>query len=181
MGCLPHCNQAHQNNVEGGGKIMKLELMQDFYVEEIQDLYSAEKQILKALPEMAKAAASEDLRMAFEQHERETRAQKERLEQLFGKLGEPTKAKKCKAMAGLIAEAKEFLKEDAEPEVRDVGLITCAQKIEHYEIAGYGSAREHANVLGFQDQAELLQLTLAEEENTDEKLTLLAKGINVEA
>jgi ferritin-like metal-binding protein YciE len=160
---------------------MKLELLEDFYVEELKDLYSAEKQILKALPEMAKAASSEELRLGFEQHERETRGQKERLEQLFGKLGEPAKPKKCKAMAGLIAEAKEFLAEDAEPEVRDVGLITCAQKIEHYEIAGYGSAREHANVLGFEDQAALLQQTLNEEENTDEKLTLLARSINVDA
>ncbi|MDB6110365.1 MAG: ferritin-like protein [Pedosphaera sp.] len=160
---------------------MKLELMEDLYIEELKDLYDAEKQLLKALPEMAKAASAEELRQALESHVQQTEGQVNRLEQVFGDLGESGRGRRCKAMAGLIEEAQDFLEEDAEPEIKDAGLITNAQKIEHYEIAGYGSACAHAKLLGLADQVGLLDQTLAEEEETDEKLNLVAERINREA
>jgi len=161
---------------------MKLEDLQDLFVEELKDLYSAENQLIKALPKMAKAASHEELRGAFEEHLEQTRTHVERLEKIFDRLGASPKGKKCKAMEGLIAEGKELLAEDAEPEVMDAGLISSAQRVEHYEIAGYGCVRTYAQLLGNDEAARLLQQTLDEEGQTDKKLTALAESaINLEA
>ena len=160
---------------------MKIELMEDLYLGELRDLYDAEKQLLKALPKMAKAAKAPELRDAFTQHMIETKAQVQRLEEVFKRFDEEPEGKKCKAMKGLIAEAKDYLSEGADPELIDVGLITAAQKVEHYEIAGYGCAATYARLLGHDDDAQALHQTLAEEKAADEKLTLLAQGINLEA
>jgi ferritin-like metal-binding protein YciE len=160
---------------------MKLELMEDFYIEELKDIFDAEKQLLKALPRMAEAASSPELREAFEMHLKETEEQITRLKQVFKRLEEPAKGKKCKAMAGLIKEAEEFLSEDAVPEIIDVGLITAAQKVEHYEIASYGCLATFAKLLGFAEDKELLGQTLQEEKATDGKLTMLAESLNLDA
>ncbi|MEW6159779.1 MAG: ferritin-like domain-containing protein [Verrucomicrobiota bacterium] len=161
---------------------MKLETLQDLYIEELKDLYDAENQLLKAIPKMAKAATSPDLKNAFEDHLQVTQSQVDRLEQIFDALGTKAKGKKCKAMEGLIAEAKELLDQDAEEDVLDAGLIVAAQKIEHYEIAGYGSVRTYAEQLGRDEDAELLQQSLEEEKETDEQLSDLAmECINIEA
>lgn len=162
---------------------MKLASLQDLYVEELKDLYSAENQILKALPKMAKAAESQDLRAAFEEHEHQTREQVRRLEQIFDKLDTDAKGKVCKGMQGLLAEGDEFLEEKPGAQVMDAGLISIAQRVEHYEIAGYGSVRSYAQQLGLNEQAQLLQQTLDEEGQTDKKLTQLAErsGINQRA
>src|SRR5438270_3147759 len=117
---------------------MKLETLKDLYLEELKDLYSAETQIEKALPKMAKAASSPELRRAFEQHLEQTRGQVQRLDQIFEKMGETSKGKACKGMRGLLEEGDEFMGEDSTPEVMDAGLISMAQRVEHYEIAGYG-------------------------------------------
>jgi ferritin-like metal-binding protein YciE len=161
---------------------MKLGSLQELYVEELKDLYSAENQLLQALPKMAKAASSSDLRTAFEDHLEQTRDQVERLEKIFKKLDASPKGKKCKAMEGLIEESNELLTEEAEPEVLDAALIAAAQRVEHYEMAGYGSVRTFARLLRDQEAADLLQETLDEEEAADKKLTELAETtINVEA
>ncbi len=161
---------------------MEMETLKDLFVDELKDLYSAENQLVKALPKMAKAATNEQLKAAFAQHLEETKVHVERLEQVMKQLEESPKGKKCKAMEGLIEEAKELLEEDAEPEVLDAGLIACAQRVEHYEIAGYGTVRTYAKHLGESDVQKLLQTTLDEEGATDKKLTKLAeKSINVEA
>ena len=161
---------------------MKLESLQDLYVSELKDLYSAENQLLKALPKMAKAASSPDLQAAFKDHLEETRGQVERLEEIFKKLDHSPKGKKCKAMEGLIKEGEELIAEDAESEVLDAGLIAAAQRVEHYEMAGYGCVRAYARLLGDEDAAELLQETLDEEGAADKKLTDIAESaINVEA
>ena len=161
---------------------MKLGSLQELYVEELKDLYSAENQLLQALPKMAKAASSSDLRTAFEDHLEQTRDQVERLEKIFKKLDASPKGKKCKAMEGLIEESNELLTEEAEPEVLDAALIAAAQRVEHYEMAGYGSVRTFARLLGHEEAADLLQETLDEEEAADKKLTELAETtINVEA
>lgn len=158
-----------------------MELMEDLYLEELRDLYDAEKRLIKALPKMAKAAQSRELREAFLTHTDETKRQLERLEKIFERFNEEPGGKKCKAMSGLVAEAKDYLGEEAEPELVDVGLITAAQKIEHYEIAGYGCVTTYAKLLGLEDDARELHQTLVEEKGADEKLTLLAQNINVEA
>src|ERR1041385_7513778 len=145
---------------------MKLATLQDLYVEELKDLYSAETQILKALPKMARAAESDDLWTAFEEHEHQTREQVRRLEQIFDRLDTDAKGKVCKGMQGLLAEGEEFMDEKPEPEVIDAGLISLAQRVEHYEIAGYGSVRSYAQELGLNEQAQLLQQTLDEEGET---------------
>ena len=161
---------------------MELASLQELFVNELKDLYSAENLIIKALPKMAKAASSEELRSAFEEHLEQTRGHVQRLEQIFERLDESPKGKKCKAMEGLIEEGKELLKEDAEPPVKDAALIGAAQKVEHYEIAGYGTARTFAQRLGRNDAARLLQETLDEEAATDKKLTTLAEqSINPKA
>jgi ferritin-like metal-binding protein YciE len=160
---------------------MELESLKDLFVEELKDLYSAENQILKALPKMVKKATSKELKSGFEQHLKETQGQVERLEKIFQELDQSPKGKKCKGMDGIIVDGKELMEEDAAPEVMDAGLISAAQRVEHYEIAGYGSARTYAELLGHTNFANLLQKTLDEERATDEKLTELARNINVQA
>jgi ferritin-like metal-binding protein YciE len=155
---------------------MGLESMQDLYLHELKDIHNAEKQILQALPKMAKAATHEDLRNAFEEHKRVTEEQVRRLETIFDDLGQKPGGVKCKGMEGLIEEGEEVLSEDADPDVRDAALIAAAQRVEHYEIAAYGTARTYARQLGFDKHAELLQKTLDEEGETDQKLTKLAES-----
>jgi ferritin-like metal-binding protein YciE len=161
---------------------MELNSLEELYVEELRDLYSAENQILKALPKMAKVTSHRELQRAFTQHERQTQRQVKRLERIFKDLGESPKGKKCVGMEGLIKEAQELIREKPDSEVLDAGLISKAQHVEHYEIAGYGTARTYARQLGYDQQAELLQQTLDEEGETDKLLTQLAENsINVEA
>jgi ferritin-like metal-binding protein YciE len=161
---------------------MKLESLQQLFFEELQDLYSAEEQILKALPKMIEKTASMQLREGFNQHYQQTRRQVERLDRIFDQLPNAKRdGKKCKGMEGIIKEGEEIVKADGEPEVRDAGLIQAAQHVEHYEIAGYGTARTYAQLLGKQEWARLLQETLDEEKDTDRKLNQLAEQINVEA
>jgi ferritin-like metal-binding protein YciE len=161
---------------------MKLDSLETLYVEELRDLYNAERQILKALPKMAKAASSSNLQKGFQEHLQQTQAQVERLDKIFTDLGKSPKGKKCEAMEGLLKEGAELLGADAQPSVLDAALIAAAQRVEHYEIAGYGCVRTYAKLLGHSEAAELLQQTLDEEKRTDEKLTELAVGsINTEA
>jgi ferritin-like metal-binding protein YciE len=161
---------------------MKLNTLQDLFVEELQDVYDAENQILKALPKMAKAASAPELQRAFEEHLEQSRMHVERLDRVFQQLGAKPKGKPCKGMQGLIAEGEEMIKEKADPAVRDAGLIAAAQRVEHYEMAAYGCARTYARQLGQQQAASLLQQTLDEEGMTDKKLTQLAESlINLEA
>jgi ferritin-like metal-binding protein YciE len=156
--------------------------LEELLVDELKDLYSAENQIVKALPKMAKAAGSPELRRAFERHLDETRRQVERLDQIGNELDIKLTGKKCKGMSGLIEEGKELVEEDLDQDALDAGLIGAAQKVEHYEIAAYGTARTHAEMLGYNKVARLLQQTLNEESATDKKLTALAESIiNVEA
>ncbi|MEX1184134.1 MAG: ferritin-like domain-containing protein [Gemmatimonadota bacterium] len=161
---------------------MAMESMQDLYLHELKDIYNAEKQILQALPRMASKASHESLRQAFEMHRQVTEEQVTRLDVIFDDLGQSSGGKKCRGMEGLIEEGEEILKEDADPDVRDAALIAAAQRVEHYEIAAYGTARTYARQLGFDKHVELLQRTLDEEGATDKKLTELAEGrINREA
>jgi ferritin-like metal-binding protein YciE len=161
---------------------MKLDSLKKLYIEELRDLYSAENQILKALPKMAKGATSPALQAAFTEHLAQTKGQVERLEMIFEALEKSPKGKTCKAMQGLIEEGSELLEEDAEPAVLDAALIAAAQRVEHYEIAGYGTVRTYAKLLKEDEAARLLQETLDEEGDTDKKLTKLAeKVINREA
>lgn len=162
---------------------MQIQSLQDLFVEELRDLYSAETQILKALPKMAQKAVSEDLKNAFQQHLQQTQQHVQRLEQIFQNLQEEPKGKACKGMRGLLEEGDEFMNEDIDRNVIDAGLISMAQRVEHYEIAGYGSVRTYAQQLGDNQAADLLQQTLDEEGQTDKKLTMLAerRGINQQA
>jgi ferritin-like metal-binding protein YciE len=160
---------------------VELESLRELFVEQLQDLYSAENQILKALPKMIKAASSEDLKAGFQEHLSQTEQQVKRLEQIFTGLDEDAEGKKCKGMEGLLKEGSELMSEDAAPEVLDAGLISAAQHVEHYEIAGYGTVRTYAELLGNQEAVRLLQTTLDEEKQTDVKLTKLASKINVQA
>lgn len=161
---------------------MKLHSLQDLLVEQLKDLFSAENQLVKAIPKMAKAASSPDLRAGFEEHLEQTRHQAERLEQICQQLGVSPKGKKCAAMGGLIEEGKQLMEEDTEPAVLDAGLIAAAQKVEHYEMACYGCARTWAEQLGHEEAVRLLQETYEEEKATDAKLTELAmQMINKEA
>jgi ferritin-like metal-binding protein YciE len=161
---------------------MQMQDLQDLFVDQLRDLYNAENQLLKALPRMAKASSNEGLSAAFEEHTEQTREHVERLKKIFDKLGKKPTGKVCKAMKGLIEEGKEALEEDAEPEVLDAALIAAAQRVEHYEIAGYGTVRAYAELLGDNQAAKVLQRTLDEEGQTDKKLTQLAESmINLEA
>lgn len=161
---------------------MELNTLQDLYITELKDLYSAEKQIIKALPKMIKAATNEELAAGFEQHLEETKVQAERLEQILESHDETTRGPKCKGMEGVLAEGAEMIEEDGEDEVRDAGLIAAAQRVEHYEMAGYGCARTYAELLGDKEGAALLKTTLDEEALTDKKLSKLAKSvINLQA
>lgn len=157
---------------------MPNESFKELYVDELKDLYSAEKQLVKTLPKMAKAASSEALREGFEEHLEQTRGQVQRLETIFQSLNESPKGKKCMAMEGLVKEGSEVMEEDLEDSVLDAALIGAAQRVEHYEIAAYGTVCEFAKVLGETEHASLLEKTLAEEKETDEKLTRLAKQVN---
>jgi ferritin-like metal-binding protein YciE len=148
--------------------------LQDLFVKELSDIYSAEKQILKALPKMAKAASAPELRQAFEKHLKQTEGQVDRLDRVFKTIGETPKRIKCKGMEGLIEEGEEIIKDKGEPSVVDAGLIAAAQRVEHYEIAAYGTVRNYAETLGEDDAAQLLQETLDEEGETDKKLTQIA-------
>jgi ferritin-like metal-binding protein YciE len=161
---------------------MELESLRELYIDELKDLYNAEKQLVKALPKMAKNATSPRLRDAFTNHLAETEGQIERLERIFEGLGESPRGKKCVGMEGLIEEANELLEEDAQEDVLDAGLISKAQHVEHYEIAGYGTVRTYALTLGETEHAALLQQTLQEEEKADRLLTQLAESsINIDA
>lgn len=160
----------------------KMRTLDDLYIDLLKDLYSAEKQLVKALPKMAKNAQSSDLQKAFQEHLRQTEGQVERIERIFSDMGGSPRGKKCVGMEGVIEEGNELLKEDAEPDVLDAGLIAAAQKVEHYEIAGYGTARAWANRLGYDSAARLLQETLEEESMANEKLTKIAEShVNMEA
>ena len=161
---------------------MELNSLRDLYIDELKDLWSAEKQLVKALPKMAKAANDPELSKAFLTHLRQTEQQVKRLEQIFEELGESPRGKKCVGMEGLIEEGQELIKEKPEPEVLDAGLISKAQHVEHYEMAGYGTVRTYAQLLGADRQAQLLQQTLDEEGEADKLLTKLAENsINLEA
>lgn len=161
---------------------MKLKTLHDLYVDELKDLYNAENQILKALPKMAKAASDPQLAQAFTDHLAETKGQVDRLEKIFKKLDVNPKGKHCKAMEGLLEEGKDLMAEDADPSVMDAALIAAAQRVEHYEMAGYGCVRTYARLLGYEEAADLLQETLDEEGTADKKLTDLAETvINAEA
>lgn len=156
---------------------MKIDSLRDLYVEQLKDLYSAETQILKALPKMADRASHPELKAAFQEHEEVTREQVRRLEQVFDDLGERPTGHHCKGMEGLLKEGEEILKMQADPNVCDAGLITSAQRVEHYEIAGYGTVRSFALQLGLDDQAEILQRTLDEEGSTDKRLNGIAERV----
>jgi ferritin-like metal-binding protein YciE len=158
---------------------MKLETLNDLFIDELRDLYDAEKRLVRALPKMAKACHSTQLRQGFEEHLEQTKDHVQRLEQIFEKLGTRSSGKKCYGMRGLIDEGEEMIGERAEPGVMDAGIIGAAQKVEHYEIAGYGTVCTWAQQLGQHDALRLLKQTLQEEKTTDEKLTRLAEaGIN---
>lgn len=161
---------------------MQQSALKVLYIDELRDLYDAEEQLTKALPKMAKAATSSELRAGFEHHLEQTKGHVQRLEQIFDGMGEKPKGKKCKGMQGLIAEGKEIMQDgEFEGEALDAGLISAAQRVEHYEIAAYGCVRSYANLLGDSNAASLLQETLEEEKQTDQKLTQLSETINVEA
>lgn len=161
---------------------MALQTLEDLFLDELKDIYNAEQQILKALPRMAKKASAPELRKAFEQHLKQTEAQVQRLERVFAKMNQKAKGKTCKGMQGLIEEGKEMMSEDISDDVLDAALIAAAQKVEHYEIAAYGTLRTYAELLGMDDAAKLLQQTLDEEGQTDKKLTELAEQlVNPEA
>jgi ferritin-like metal-binding protein YciE len=161
---------------------VKLASLHDLFVDELKDLYNAEHQILKALPKMIKTATSPELAAAFEEHNDVTKGQVQRLEKIFKDLEMSPKGKVCKAMKGLLEEGKELMSEDADPSVMDAGLIAAAQRVEHYEMAGYGCVRTFARLLGYDEMADLLQETLDEEGEADKKLTELAETvINVQA
>jgi ferritin-like metal-binding protein YciE len=161
---------------------MKMKTLSDLFIHELKDLYSAEKQLTKALPKLVKAATNDDLRDGLEGHLHETEQQLLRLEEILGQLEVPLRGAKCPAMEGLIEESKTALEEDMTDDVRDAAIICAAQRVEHYEIAGYGCARTFAQQLGHEEAARLLQLTLNEEKAADEKLTQVAlQGVNMEA
>ncbi len=161
---------------------MELETLKDLYIHELKDLYSAENQIIKALPKMAKAASHPQLAAGFREHLEQTKEHAARLERILKSHGESARGPKCKGMEGVIKEGQEMIDEDADEDVRDAGLIAAAQRVEHYEMAGYGCARTYGQLLGDNKGAKLLQTTLDEEGATDKKLTRLATSvINVDA
>jgi ferritin-like metal-binding protein YciE len=155
---------------------MKLDTLQDLFVEELHDLHSAEEQLIEALPKMAAAASNAELREAFEHHLQETRDHLSRLDDIYGQLGVSPSSEKCEAMEGLVAEGEELIKTEGDPSVKDAALIGAAQRVEHYEIAAYGTARELAKQLGHEHPEELLDQTLDEESNADKLLNKIATG-----
>jgi ferritin-like metal-binding protein YciE len=160
---------------------MKSSSLKEVYIDELRDLYNCEQQLIKALPKMVKAASSEELSKGFEEHLEQTKEHARRIEQIFQELGEPVKGKKCKGMEGIIAEGGEVMSEDYDGAVMDAAIITAAQRVEHYEIAAYGSVHAFATLLGETEAANLLEQTLEEEKETDQKLTELSQEINNEA
>ncbi|HVA49759.1 MAG TPA: ferritin-like domain-containing protein [Pirellulales bacterium] len=158
------------------GMSLTLDNLEDLLIQQLQDLYSAEEQLISAIPKMAEAAFSSQLKSAFETHLQETRRQKERLERAFQLLGQDAVAEKCQAMAGLISEGSEIIQATGDPEVKDAALIAAAQRVEHYEIAGYGCARTFARHLHREDVAAILQQNLEEESRTDDLLTQIAES-----
>jgi ferritin-like metal-binding protein YciE len=158
---------------------MKVDSLHDLYLEQLKDLYDAEHQLIQALPKMAKAASSTELRGAFEEHLEQTKEHARRIETIFEKMGEKGKGQKCKAMEGLVKEGGEVIKEDMEDGVKDAALIAAAQRVEHYEMAGYGCVRTYAALLGDNEAAALLEKTLQEEKEADETLGGIAEQINV--
>ncbi len=160
---------------------MPNEGLKELYLDELKDLHNAEQQLVKTLPKMAKAASNRELRRGFEEHLEQTRGHMQRLEQIFEALDESPKGKKCTGMEGLVKEGSETMDEDFEGAVMDAALIGAAQRVEHYEIAAYGTAAEFARILGESEHVSLLEETLQEEKKTDEKLTELAKQINLQA
>jgi ferritin-like metal-binding protein YciE len=162
-------------------EVMTKNSLEELYVDELKDLFSAETQLTKALPKMAKAATSEELRQGFEEHLEQTKGHVERLQQIFDELGEKATGKKCMGMEGLVKEGAEVIDEDYGDAMKDAALISAAQRVEHYEMAGYGSVIAYAELLGHSEQASLLKETLEEEKETDEKLTELSKEVNAQA
>jgi ferritin-like metal-binding protein YciE len=161
---------------------MELDTLKDLYIHELKDLFSAEQQLVKALPKMAKAASNKELAAGFQEHLEQTKGHAQRLEQILSSNNATTRGAKCKGMEGIVAEGAEMIEEEADAEVKDAGLIAAAQRVEHYEMAGYGTVRAYAELLGDQEGAKLLQTTLEEERETDQKLSKLAKSaINVAA
>jgi ferritin-like metal-binding protein YciE len=160
---------------------MTKDSLRELYIDELKDLYSAEKQLTKALPKMAKAASSDELRSGFEEHLEQTKGHVERLEEIFSSLNTKPTGKKCVGMEGLIKEGQEIMDEDFSDGVMDAALISAAQRVEHYEIAAYGTVHAYAELLGESEHSSLLQQTLEEEKETDQKLTQLSEEINVEA
>ena len=161
---------------------MKLQTLRDLYVHELKDLYSAEQQLIKALPKMAKAATNEELAAGFKEHLEQTKEHAQRLERVLSALRQTTRGPKCQGMEGIVAEGAEMIEEEGDDEVKDAGLIAAAQRVEHYEMAGYGTARTYAELLDDNEGVKLLSQTFKEEKETDEKLTKLAKSaINVSA
>jgi ferritin-like metal-binding protein YciE len=156
--------------------------LHELYIEQLRDLYSAENQLVKALPKMAEAATTDELRTAFEEHLEQTQGHVQRLETIFENLGEKPTGEKCKGMEGLVAEGSEVIEnDDFEGELKDAALIAAAQRVEHYEIAGYGTVRTFASLLEDDEAVELLEQTLEEEKETDQKLTEIAESVNLEA
>src|ERR1700730_161287 len=160
---------------------MQKDSLRELYIDELRDLYSAETQLVKALPKMAKGAANDQLRSAFEEHLRQTSEHVSRLEQIFEQLGEKASGKKCLGMEGLVKEGAETLKEEYGDNLKDATIIGAAQRVEHYEMAGYGTVRAFAELLGENEHVSLLEQTLEEEKQADQKLTQLAEQINLEA
>ena len=161
---------------------MSLDSLQDLFLEELKDVYHAEKQLVQALPRLAKAAGSPELQQAFTSHLKETEGHVQRLERIFQDLGQTARGKRCKGMEGLVEEGKEIMEEEGEQPVIDAALIAAAQRVEHYEIAAYGCLRTYAQLLGHQNAVKLLDQTLAEEEAADKKLTSIGeRSVNAEA
>ena len=161
---------------------MELQTLKDLYIHELKDLFSAEQQLVKALPKMAKAASNKELAAGFQEHLEQTKGHAQRVEQILSSHQQTTRGPKCKGMEGIVAEGAEMIEEEADNEVKDAGLIAAAQRVEHYEMAGYGTARTYAELLGDKEGAKLLGLTLEEERQTDQKLSKLAKSaVNVAA
>ncbi|MGB2607209.1 MAG: ferritin-like domain-containing protein [Candidatus Sulfotelmatobacter sp.] len=160
---------------------MQKDSLRELYIDELRDLYNAETQLVKALPKMAKASANDQLRQALEEHLRQTTEHVSRLEQIFEQLEEKPSGKKCLGMEGLVKEGVETLKEDFPEEIKDAAIIGAAQRVEHYEMAGYGTVKAFAELLGENEQVSLLQQTLDEEKEADQKLTELAEEINAQA
>jgi ferritin-like metal-binding protein YciE len=160
---------------------MQKDSLRELYIDELRDLYNAETQLVKALPKMAKASSNDKLREAFEEHLRQTTEHVSRLEQIFDQLDEKASGKKCLGMEGLVKEGAETIKEDYSDDVKDAGIIGAAQRVEHYEMAGYGTVRTFAELLGENEHVSLLEKTLEEEKQADQKLSELAEEINQQA